>query len=482
MSQPQYVQDIADQTDNFDQWYVDVIQKAELADDSPVRGTKILRPYGYGIWEHIQRFLDDRFKATGVENAYFPLLIPKSMLEREADHIEGFTPEAAWVTIAGGKELEEPLAIRPTSESIICPTYARWVQSWRDLPIVLNQWCSVLRWEERPRAFLRTSEFLWQEGHTAHATPEEAEERARQMLEVYRTFLEEELAIPVIAGQKSESEKFAGALRTYTVEAMMGGKSWALQAGTSHNLGDHFARAFDIRFLDRDGERKYAHSTSWGLSHRTIGATIMVHGDERGLKLPPKVAPVQAAIVPILGRNGGAEVLDRAHALAAELRASGIRVAVDDRDDRSPGFKFNHWELKGVPVRIELGPRDLAADQAVMVSRDTGIKIIIPLAGLTNAIVAELTDIHDRLLAAAGERLAANVADVATWEEMAERVAANAGWNRVWWDGSAEDEARIKAETKATIRCIPFTQSGDAGRCIATGRETHTQVIVARAY
>ena len=482
MSQAQYVQDIADHTANFDQWYVDVIQKAELADDSPVRGTKILRPYGYGIWEHIQRFLDARFRATGVENAYFPLLIPKSMLEREAEHIEGFTPEAAWVTIAGGKELEEPLAIRPTSESIICPTYARWVQSWRDLPIVLNQWCSVLRWEERPRAFLRTSEFLWQEGHTAHATPEEAEERAQQMLEVYRAFLEEELAIPVIAGQKTESEKFAGALRTYTVEAMMGGKSWALQAGTSHNLGDHFARAFDIRFLDRDGERQFAHSTSWGLSQRTIGAVIMVHGDERGLKLPPKVAPVQVVIVPILGRNGGSEVLDRAQALAAELRAAGIRVTVDDRDDRSPGFKFNHWELKGVPVRIELGPRDLAADQAVMVPRDTGGKTTLPLAGLAKAVTAELGAIHARLLEAAERRLATNVVDVSTWEDVAERVAENAGWNRVWWAGSAKDEARLKAETKATIRCIPFAQSGERGRCIATGQETATQVIVARAY
>jgi prolyl-tRNA synthetase len=482
MSQAQYVQDIADHTANFDQWYVDVIQKAELADDSPVRGTKILRPYGYGIWEHIQRFLDARFRATGVENAYFPLLIPKSMLEREAEHIEGFTPEAAWVTIAGGKELEEPLAIRPTSESIICPTYARWVQSWRDLPIVLNQWCSVLRWEERPRAFLRTSEFLWQEGHTAHATPEEAEERAQQMLEVYRAFLEEELAIPVIAGQKTESEKFAGALRTYTVEAMMGGKSWALQAGTSHNLGDHFARAFDIRFLDRDGERQVAYSTSWGLSQRTIGAVIMVHGDERGLKLPPKVAPVQVVIVPILGRKGGSDVLDRAYALAAELRAAGIRVTVDDRDDRSPGFKFNHWELKGAPVRIELGPRDLAADQAVMVPRDTGGKTTLPLAGLAEAVTAELGAIHARLLEAAERRLATNIADVSTWEDVAERVAENAGWNRVWWAGSAEDEARLKAETKATIRCIPFAQSGERGRCIATGQETATQVIVARAY
>ncbi|MGB3331060.1 MAG: proline--tRNA ligase [Thermomicrobiales bacterium] len=482
MSQSQYVQEIADHNDNFDQWYVDVVQKAELADDSPVRGTKIVRPYGYGIWENIQRSLDTRFKATGVENAYFPLLIPKSMLEREADHIEGFTPEAAWVTVAGGKELEEPLAIRPTSESIICPTYARWVQSWRDLPIVLNQWCSVLRWEERPRAFLRTSEFLWQEGHTAHATADEAETRARQMLDVYRAMLREDLAIPVIPGQKTESEKFAGALRTYTVEAMMGGKNWALQAGTSHNLGENFARAFDIRFLDRDGERQYAQSTSWGLSHRTIGATIMVHGDERGLRLPPKVAPVQAVIVPILGRGAGTTVLDRAHALGNALRAAGVRVTVDDRDDRSPGFKYNHWELKGVPVRIELGPRDLAAEQAILVPRDTGTKATIPLAGLVEAVTAELAALQERLLEEATARLKELTVDVPTWDELAERVAANAGWNRVWWAGSAADEARLKAETKATIRCIPFDQPGGSGRCIVTGQRATTQVIVARAY
>lgn len=486
MSQNTHVQDIADYHTNFDQWYVDVIQKAELADDSPVRGMKILRPYGYGIWERIQRFLDDRFQETGVQNAYFPLLIPKSMLEREAEHIEGFTPEAAWVTIAGGKELEEPLAIRPTSESIICPTYARWVQSWRDLPIVMNQWCSVLRWEERPRAFLRTSEFLWQEGHTAHATSEEAESRARQMLEVYRAFLEEELAIPVIAGQKSEAEKFAGALRTYTVEAMMGGKNWALQSGTSHNLGDHFARAFDIRFLDRDGERKYAHGTSFGLSHRTIGATIMVHGDERGLKLPPKIAPIQVAIVPILGRNGGAGVLDRTHALAADLRAAGVRVTVDDRDDRTPGFKFNHWELKGVPIRIELGPRDLAAEQAIVIPRDTGEKQIVPLSGIVRTVGDELDAIQTRLLTAATARLHANIADVDEWDVLVERIATNAGWNRVWWAGSDADEARLKTETKATIRCIPFDQPGvqasGTGRCILTGQRATKQVIVARAY
>ncbi len=485
MSQTQHVQNITNQQENFDQWYVDVVQQAELADDSPVRGTKILRPYGYGIWELIQGFLDRRFKETGVENAYFPLLIPKSMLEREADHIEGFTPEAAWVTIAGGKELEEPLAIRPTSESIICPMYARWVQSWRDLPIVLNQWCSVLRWEERPRAFLRTSEFLWQEGHTAHASAAEAEARALQMLEVYRTFLEEELAIPVIAGIKSESEKFAGALRTYTVEAMMGGKNWALQAGTSHDLGDHFAKAFDIRFLDQAGERMYAFSTSWGMSHRTIGAIIMVHGDERGLKLPPRVAPVQAVIVPILGRGGNAgnDVLTAARALRDSL-ASTIRVRLDDRDHRSPGYKFNHWELKGVPIRIELGPRDLAADQAVIVLRDTGEKRSMPLSNLATAISEELDAMQGRLFAAANERLRAKTVEVDSWEELAERVASNAGWNLARWCGTPACETRVKTETKATIRCIPFDQdgAGESGACIACDVPATQRAIFARAY
>jgi len=482
MAQNQFVQEITDQRENFDQWYVDVVQKAELADDSPVRGTKIMRPYGYGIWELIQGLLDARFKRTGVENAYFPMLIPKSMMEREADHIEGFTPEAAWVTIAGGKELEEPLAIRPTSESIICPTYARWVQSWRDLPIVMNQWCSVLRWEERPRAFLRTSEFLWQEGHTAHATPEEAEARARQMLEVYRSLLEDDLAIPVIPGVKSESEKFAGAYRTYTVEAMMGGKNWALQSGTSHNLGDHFGKAFDIRFLDKDGERKYAFSTSWGLSQRTIGAIIMVHGDERGLKIPPKVAPVQAVIVPILGRaKNGEEIIAKAHQLRETLSAS-IRARVDDRDDRSPGYKFNHWELKGVPIRIELGPRDLAADQAVLVMRDTGEKRTVPLRELATAISDELASMQDRLYAAASERLRTLTVEVDSWETFVDRIATNAGWNLSWWCGDAACEAKIKTETKATTRCIPFAQQGGSGPCIVCGGNATERAIFARAY
>jgi len=491
MSSIDYVQDIADPNENFDQWYVDVVQRAELADDAPVRGTKILRPYGYGIWELIQGLLDARFKHVGVENAYFPLLIPKSMMEREADHIEGFTPEAAWVTIAGGKELEEPLAIRPTSESIICPTFARWVQSWRDLPIVLNQWCSVVRWEDRPRAFLRTSEFLWQEGHTVHANPEEADERARQMLDVYQRFIEDDLAVPVVPGVKSDSEKFAGAHRTYTVEAMMGGKNWALQSGTSHNLGDHFSKAFDIRFLDREGERRFAFSSSWGLSQRTIGAIIMVHGDERGLKIPPKVAPIQAIIVPIPGRrrggagsdDGGAteDILAKAHELR-DMLASSIRVRIDERDDRTPGFKFNHWELKGVPIRIELGPRDLAAEQVVMVMRDTGEKRIVPRAGLVEAIGDELSVMQQRLFMGARKRMQAHIAEVATWDQLVDRVASNAGWSLAWWCGDAACEAKIKAETKATTRCIPFHQHGGSGSCIVCKGPATEQAIFARAY
>ena len=381
-----YVEDLIDQEDDFDRWYVDVIQKAELADDAPVRGCKIIRPYGFGLWEQMVACLDARIKATGVENAYFPLFIPQSMLAREAEHVEGFAPEVAWVTRGGNKELEEPWAVRPTSEAIICPIYAKWVQSYRDLPILINQWNNVVRWEERPRAFLRTLEFLWQEGHTCHATLEEADERARTMLEVYRRFIEDDLAIPVVPGTKSESEKFAGALRTYTVEAMMGGKHWAVQSGTSHNLGDHFGRVFGIQFLDRDGERKFAFNTSWGLSQRTVGEIVMVHGDAAGLKLPPKVAPIQVIVVPIWRKSDDLQAIESAVARITERLAPVARVKVDWRDDRTAGYKFNDWELKGVPLRLEVGPRDVAADQAVLVRRDTREKQTVAIADLAPAV------------------------------------------------------------------------------------------------
>ncbi|HYJ12690.1 MAG TPA: proline--tRNA ligase [Thermomicrobiales bacterium] len=482
MATATFVDQLIDPGENFDQWYVDVVQQAELADDAPVRGMKVVRPYGYRIWELIQQSLDGRFKRVDIENAYFPMLIPKSMLEKEAEHIEGFSPEVAWVTRGGDKELEEPLAVRPTSEAIICPIYASWVQSWRDLPLLLNQWASVVRWEDRPRAFLRTSEFLWQEGHTCHASATEANARARQMLDIYLDFIERELAIPGVPGTKSESEKFAGAHQTYTVETMMGGKNWALQSCTSHDLADHFGKVFGIEFLDQEGTRRHAFNTSWGLSHRTIGAVVMVHGDERGLKLPPRVAPIQAIIVPILGRKGNAEaVLAAAEEIRSTL-ADIVRVKVDIRDDRSPGYKFNHWELRGVPIRIEIGPRDLEAGQVVLALRDTGEKLTVPLAELPAVLPGLLDKMQDRLFTAAHDRLRALTVDVADWETLAERVATNAGWNRVWWCGNATCETRIKVETKATIRCIPFDQPGGEGSCIVCGSSATQRAIVARAY
>lgn len=478
----QYVEEIADVEDDFDRWYVDVVKKAELADDAPVRGCKIIRPYGYALWEHMQAALDQRIKATGVQNAYFPLFIPESYLQREADHIEGFAPEVAWVTRGGQHELEEPLAVRPTSESIICPTFARWIQSYRDLPLLINQWCSVVRWEDRPRAFLRTSEFLWQEGHTCHASAEEAEQRALQMLDVYRDFVETELAIPVIPGVKSESEKFAGAHRTYTIEAMMGGKNWALQSGTSHDLGDHFGKVFDIVFLDADGQRRFAYNTSWGLSHRTIGAIVMVHGDERGLKLPPRVAPYQAVVVPIWRKPEERELVEAYVQEIEEALRGRVRLTVDRRDDKTPGWKFNEWELRGVPVRIEVGPRDVAGEQVVIVRRDTREKHSLPRVDLPDALPQLLDVIQADLLEAARQRLAERSATVATLAELYERVADNAGFSYAGWCGEANCEAKIKTESRATIRCLPFEQPAALGDCIVCGRPAEAQAVIARAY
>jgi prolyl-tRNA synthetase len=482
MAERRYVEDLIDQEDDFDRWYVDVVQKAELADDAPVRGCKVIRPYGYGLWELMVARLDARIKATGVENAYFPLFIPRSMLEREADHIEGFAPEVAWVTRGGDHELEEPWAVRPTSEAIICPSYARWVQSYRDLPILINQWGNAVRWEERPRAFLRTLEFLWQEGHTCHATGEEADERARLMLKVYRSFFEEDLAIPVVPGLKTESEKFAGALRTHTIEAMMGGKFWALQAGTSHDLGDHFGRVFDIRFLDRDGERKWAFNTSFGLSHRAVGATVMVHGDDAGLKLPPVVAPVQVIVIPIWRTDSDLATVEKVVQRITKRLASVARVRVDWREDHTPGFKFNEWELKGVPLRLEVGPRDVAADQAILVRRDTREKQPVSIGSLAPVIEALLGEIQTDLFSAAKRMLDEHSAEVESFEELAARVAANAGWSLAHWCGDATCEAQVKAETKATIRCIPRDLPAGPGKCIVCGASSERRVIFARAY
>jgi prolyl-tRNA synthetase len=477
-----YVEDLVDQEDNFDRWYVEVVQKAGLADDAPVRGCKVIRPYGYGLWELMVARLDARIKATGVENAYFPLFIPRSMLEREANHIEGFAPEVAWVTRGGDRDLEEPWAVRPTSEAIICPSYARWVQSYRDLPILINQWGNAVRWEERPRAFLRTLEFLWQEGHTCHPSGEEADERARLMLEVYRAFFEEDLAIPVVPGLKTESEKFAGALRTHTIEAMMGGKFWALQAGTSHDLGDHFGRVFDIRFLDRDGERKWAFNTSFGLSHRAVGATVMVHGDDAGLKLPPVVAPVQVIVIPIWRTDGDLAAVAEAVERMTERLMAVARVRVDWRDDRTPGYKFNEWELKGAPLRLEVGPRDVAADQTTVVRRDTREKQPVPMSSLAPVVETLLGEIQANLFGAAKRMLTEHTTDVNTYDELAQRVAANAGWSLAHWCGGVACEAQVKTETKATIRCIPRDLPPETGRCIVCGGMSDQRVVFARAY
>ena len=482
MAETRYVEELIDQEDDFDRWYVDVIRKAELADDTPVRGCKVIRPYGFGLWERMVARLDTRIKATGVENAYFPLFIPRSMLEREAEHVAGFAPEVAWVTRGGNADLEEPWAVRPTSEAIICPSYARWVQSYRDLPILINQWGNVVRWEERPRAFLRTLEFLWQEGHTCHASVAEADERARQMLEVYRRFFEEDLAIPVVPGIKTESEKFAGALRTYTVEAMMGGKHWALQAGTSHNLGDHFGRVFGIRFLDRNGERTYAFNTSWGLSHRAVGATVMVHGDDAGLKLPPTVAPFQVVVVPIWRKHDDLVGIEHAVDRILQRLTPVARTRVDWRDDRTAGYKFNDWELKGVPLRLEVGPRDVAADQAVLVRRDTREKRVIPLANLGPIVEGLLDAIQANLFANAKRMLDGHTVEVDTYPELVERVGANAGWSLAHWCGAPACEARVKAETKATIRCVPRDLPAQPGRCVACGGMSERRVVIARAY
>jgi prolyl-tRNA synthetase len=476
-----YVEDLIDQEDDFDRWYVDVVKRSELADDAPVRGCKVVRPYGYALWENLQAALDRRIKATGVQNAYFPMFIPESMFAREAEHIEGFAPEVAWVTHGGNQKLEERLVVRPTSEAIICGMYAKWVQSYRDLPILINQWCSVVRWEDRPRAFLRTSEFLWQEGHTCHASAAEAEARALQMLEVYREFVETELAIPVIPGVKSESEKFAGAHKTYTIEAMMGGKRWALQSGTSHDLRDHFGKVFGIEFLDADGQRKHAFSTSWGLSHRTIGAIVMVHGDDSGLKLPPRVAPIQAVIIPIWRKESERERVEE-HVRKVQSALNGLRTHVDRRDDKTPGWKFNEWELRGVPIRIEVGPRDVEYDQAVLVRRDTRVKQSVGLDAV-EVVVRELLDtIQADLFAAALARQQENTRSVTSIAELYERAASNAGFSLAAWCGDEACEAKVKAESRATIRCLPFDQPENVGPCIVCGREGVTEAVFARAY
>ncbi len=477
----QFVKEITPRSVDFSQWYLDIVLKAEMMDYAPVKGCMAIRPYGYAIWENIQRLLDRRFKATGHKNAYFPLFIPESLLQKEAEHVEGFAPEVALVTHGGNEKLAERLVIRPTSEAIICSMYARWIQSWRDLPILYNQWCNVVRWEKNTRPFLRTTEFLWQEGHTVHATEEEAEEETLKMLEVYREFAETELALPVISGLKTEREKFAGALRTYTIEALMT-DGRALQAGTSHNLGQHFARAFEIRFLDKDDELKYAWQTSWGASTRLIGAIIMVHGDDRGLKLPPRVAPVQGVIVPILTKKQKEQVLEASRELLVRLGES-FRMELDDREGDSPGWKFNEWEMKGVPVRLELGPRDLEAGGVTAVRRDTGEKIFLSQDNLEDSLEKLLGEIQQNLFQQALDYRIANTRRASSYDEFVKILEENRGFIQASWCGERACEEQVKDDTRATIRCIPFHQEHeDKETCLSCEKEGKYLVYYARAY
>jgi prolyl-tRNA synthetase len=466
---------------DYSRWYTEIVQRSGLADYAPVRGCMVIMPYGFALWENIRDGLDRRFKATGHVNAYFPLFIPMSLLQREAKHIEGFSPELAVVTHGGGKELEEPLAVRPTSETIIGSMYARWIQSYRDLPVLINQWANVVRWEKRPRLFLRTSEFLWQEGHTAHATQEEAEEEALRMLNVYADFAENEAAIPVLKGRKSASEKFAGAIASYSIEAMMGNR-WALQAGTSHFLGQNFARAFDITFLDENNTRQYCWTTSWGVSTRMLGAVIMTHGDDHGLILPPRIAPIQAIIVPIWTDDAQkSSVLENVDRIQKKL--AGVRFKVDAREEYSPGWKFNQWEMKGVPLRVEIGPREVQSDQAILARRDVFGQVgktAVPQAGIAVSVTALLDEIQQALYDRALRFREENTREVTSYGDL--RAAVEDQFALAYWCGAPEDEARLKEDTKATSRCFPLDQTYEPDICAICGRKATEKAVFARAY
>jgi prolyl-tRNA synthetase len=462
-------------------WYQNAVRNADLADYSPVKGCMVIKPYGYALWENIQRALDKMIKDTGHQNAYFPLFIPESFLQKEKEHVEGFAPECAVVTHGGGKKLEEPLIVRPTSETIINFMFAKWVQSWRDLPLLINQWANVVRWEMRTRLFLRTTEFLWQEGHTAHATPEEAEEETKKMLEVYRVLSEEWLALPVLTGMKTDNERFRGAVHTYCIEAMMrDGK--ALQAGTSHNLGQNFAKAFGIQFQSQAGPLEYAYQTSWGVSTRLVGAIVMGHGDEKGLILPPKLAPYQVVIVPIYKTDEEKEsVLARCRQIEAQLK-DHIRVHVDARDQHTPGFKFNHWEVRGVPVRLNIGPKDVANNVVELARRDTGEKIRgISQDGLKDYLVKFLDEFQKALFDRALKFREENTRDVANYTEFKKEIEKN-GFLIAQWCGDGECELAIKNDTKATIRCLPFNFKPSQGQCVRCDKPSEMKVVFARAY
>lgn len=471
------VEAITSMEEDFAQWYTDVVKKAELSDYSSVKGCMVIKPAGYAIWENIQKELDSRFKETGVENVYMPMFIPESLLQREKDHVEGFAPEVAWVTQGGLSPLQEKLCVRPTSETLFCEFYARDIQSYRDLPKVYNQWCSVVRWEKETRPFLRSREFLWQEGHTAHATQEEAEERTIQMLNVYADFCENVLAIPVIKGRKTDKEKFAGAEATYTIEALMhDGK--ALQSGTSHNFGDGFAKAFGIQYTDKDNQLKHVHQTSWGMTTRLIGAIIMVHGDNSGLVLPPRIAPVQVMIVPIAQHKEG--VLDRAGELKEKL-SKDYRVKLD-ATEKSPGFKFAEQEMRGIPVRIEIGPKDIEAGQAVVVRRDTREKIVVALDEMGDRIGEILDTMQKDMLERARAHRESHTFVATNYDQFKDIIANKPGFVKAMWCGDEACERKIKEETTATSRCMPFKQEHLSDHCVCCGKPAKSMVYWGKAY
>ena len=473
-------QKITPKEENYSQWYIDIVLQAHLADYSPVKGCMVIKPRGYALWENIQRALDDMFKETGHTNAYFPVLIPESFIQKEAEHVEGFSPELAVVTLAGGEELDEPLVMRPTSETIIWSMYKKWIQSYRDLPILINQWANVLRWEKRTRLFLRTSEFLWQEGHTAHATKEEAIEETERMLGVYKTFAEEYMALPVITGRKSESEKFAGAVETYAIEAMMQDKR-ALQAGTSHFLGQNFAKAFDVTFQSQSGELEYVWASSWGVSTRLVGALIMAHSDNKGLVIPPKLASTEAAIIPIYKNETKGEVIRYAESIQNSLKGT-VKTVLDDDDQTSPGWKFAQWELYGVPVRIEVGPRDMQNQQAVLVRRDTGEKVTVQFSEIPGRVPELLKEIQQNLFDKALAFQQENTYTAADFEECVRIFENGGGFVEAPWCGSEECETKMKDVTKATIRVLPFDQKTPEAPCVICNEKAKYKAVFARAY
>ena len=475
------VEKLTPMSDDFNEWYTDIIQQAQLADYSPVKGSMVIRPYGYSIWESVQSYLDKKFKKTGHQNAYFPLFIPNSFIQKEAEHVEGFSPELAMVTHAGGKELEEPLVVRPTSETIINHMFAKWIKSHRDLPMLINQWANVVRWEMRTRLFLRTSEFLWQEGHTAHATEEEATEEAVKMLDIYAEFAENAAAVSVVKGIKSSNERFAGATRTYSIEAMMKDMK-ALQAGTSHELGQNFSKAFEIQFSDEKNNLKYPYQTSWGVSTRLIGMIIMAHGDDKGLNLPPKLAPHQVVLIPIIpNEDTKSLVLDTTQKIYDEL-SEEFRVHVDDRDNISPGFKFNEWELKGVPLRIEIGPRDVENDSVVFSRRD-GVegKFNVTISDIKTKVSDNLEDIHNNLLESSKSFRKENTKHVESYDDLITALNSEPGFVTCYWDENSKDEDKVKADTKATLRCYVLDHD-EIGKAVNNNKAEGKLAIFSKAY